>query len=79
MKDPKKSPNASSLSSPDVDRAEANLKLCLRGLDRKGEDGLQEALDRIYPETAGVERIEFMSSSHAIADRRYPAKSRRYK
>lgn len=30
-------------------RARVNLERCLRALDQRGQQGLQEELDRIYP------------------------------
>ena len=37
------------LSDEEIDEAEENLAMALEAYDERGEDGLQEALDRIYP------------------------------
>ena len=37
------------LSDAEIDEAEENLAMALEAYDQKGEAGLQEALDRIYP------------------------------
>jgi hypothetical protein len=55
MSNPEKLPAASSTPS-DLDEAQENLVRCLEGLDQRGEAGLQEALDRIYPAT-GLRRV----------------------
>ena len=44
---------------------ETNLGKCLDGLDHKGEAGLQEALDRIYP-ASSLKRVPFGRHSHAL-------------
>ncbi len=43
------------LSDREVEEGLSNLEMCLEALDRKGEEGLQEALDKIYgPESRPV-------------------------
>ncbi len=70
------------LSDAEVQEARENLVRCLDGLDQKGEAGLQEALDRIYP-TTGLVRKPMggpFSSSYALHDANnlYPVQTRSY-
>jgi hypothetical protein len=54
-------------SESQLAEAEENLVHCLDGLDNGGEKGLQEDLERIYPEPDdGAVRINLMTSSPAI-------------
>ena len=34
-----------------IEQAKRNLVMCLNALEQKGEEGLEKALDRIYPPT----------------------------
>lgn len=74
-----KLPGASSTLSEDngIDEAQSNLAHCLESYDRKGEAGLQEALDQIYPPT-GQFRIPIpgWEGSYARIDTRHPSKTR---
>ncbi len=71
-----KSHNESSAPSrtSEVNEAQANLANCLESYDQHGEEGLQEALDQIYPRT-GHYRIEIPGSegSYARIGPRLPA------
>jgi hypothetical protein len=44
------------LSDAEIAEAQANLERCLEALDRDGEEGLQKALDHIYPPAAPTEQ-----------------------
>lgn len=45
-------------SSPEeIQEAQENTLRCIEALDQKGEAGLQEELDRIYPPTSGKKSI----------------------
>ena len=53
------------LSEEDLKIAEDNLVRCLDALDQRGEEGLQDELDRMYPGTERPQRVPLFTSSHA--------------
>jgi hypothetical protein len=48
----KSQPTYSPLSDEEIKTAQDNTERCLDALDQRGEVGLQEELDRIYPPTS---------------------------
>jgi hypothetical protein len=70
MKRPLSQSAFSPLSDAEIDEAEDNLVRCLEALDEKGEAGLEAELERIHPSPAltqaGLRRVPFMTSSHAL-------------
>lgn len=40
------------MNEDELAEARRNLERCLKALDEKGEAGLQDELDRLYPQTA---------------------------
>jgi hypothetical protein len=65
-----------SLSESELAEALANLERCLEGLEQNGEEGLQRALDRIYP-TTGLRSVWITPGIHATVSTK-PFGSRPY-
>jgi hypothetical protein len=50
-------------SEEQIRESQMNIERCLRALDQRGEEGLQEELDRIYPGTSGLRTSEVTTPS----------------
>jgi hypothetical protein len=48
MMEPKRKALMSDLTEAELNEASDNLVTCLEGLERNGEEGLHDALDKIY-------------------------------
>ena len=60
------SPEKSSLHSTasEMSESQRNLERALRGLDQRGDAGLEEELDRIYPRTG--HQVEDRDGLHSV-------------
>ena len=79
MSNQEKSQSAfSSLSDAQLQEAEDNLTRCLDAYDQRGEQGLQEELERIHPNPelakVGLRGIWTPLGHAVVSDRKYPAR-----